>query len=347
MNLISKLIMKIFETGLVPEYLIRVWIRKVCKDAIKEASLGDIESRHAVFRQILKELRLGRLPRNRNIIDDQVAEMDVDFYKNILGENLKHSCCYFATGAEKLDEAEETMVWMTADRAQIRNGMNILEVGCGWGTMTFWLAKQFPDCKITAISQSITRRIYIQKKIRDLGINNITVINSDYDELSFEPRFDRIICTEKFGEIADIPQWDKRISTWLRPKGKLFAQFVVHNQLAYFQENVGLDRLPGAIVNPVRIVPSSEMLLHFQKDFSSEDQWKISGMQYQKTAECWLRNLYNNRLDILPMLEKTYGKRMAWIWFQRWKLYLISLSEQHAFNRGQEWIVVQYLFDLK
>lgn len=346
-NLLSKLVIKVFETGLIPEKIVRLWVKKICKDAIEIASLGDIEARHAIFRQILKDLRLGRLPKHRNVIDEQIAEMGVEFYKSFLGAKLNHSCCYFPTGVETLDEAEDTMLWMTADRAGIRNGMDVLEIGCGWGAMTFWMAQQYPESRITAVSQSVSRRIYIQKKLRELNITNVEVINIDYSELSFDKQFDRVICIEKFGELAGLPQWDKRISNWMKPGGKLFAQFLVHDHLAYYQETVGLDNMPGALVHPVKIIPSSEILLHFQKDFASEDHWKISGLQYQKTAENWLAKLYYNRLEILPMFEKAYGKRMAWIWFQRWKLYLISLSEQYGYNRGQEWIISQYLFSLK
>ncbi len=347
MSITGKLVLKVLETGLVPEKVTSLWIRNLLKNASKRASLGETEARHAIFRQILKDLKLGIPLKKHTVAEEEKHEMGADFFELFLGGRMQTSCCYFPTGAETLDEAEDTMLWMTADRAGIREGMKILDLGCGWGEATLWLAANFPGAKITAVTNSVNKRIHIQKKINEKGIKNIEVLVSEFDELPINEKFDRILCIERFQEFFKLPNWENKILELLNSNGKLFLQVQAHNQLAYYNDSVGLDILPGQTIGQTSIVPSTEMILHFQRDLSIEDQWKISGVQYAQTARKWLKRFYANRLDLLPVLEKTYGKRMAWIWFQRWKLYLLSLIEQFGFNRGQDWLVGQYLFTPK
>ncbi|HNX74436.1 MAG TPA: class I SAM-dependent methyltransferase [Candidatus Rifleibacterium sp.] len=343
MGLTAKLVLKALETGIVPERISRAWVRYLCSQAIDRASLGDVEARHAVFRQVLKELKLGAMIRNEPNAEDSGGEMGPEFYELFLGKRLNSGCCYFPTGAEDLDEAEDTMLWMSADRAHIRDGMKILEIGCGWGAMTFWLAEQFPMAHITAIAESTSRAIHLQKRLKELELNNVRVVAAEFQDLNFSAEFDRVICIERFDLIAPAPAWDSKIKAWLKPDGKLFLQHQVHSACAYYQESAGLGDIPGNSVVNLRMVPSAEMLCLCQKAFMVEDYWKISGEQYKKTAERWLNRYYFNRLAILPLFEKVYGKKMAWTWLQRWRLYLIALAEQSGFNRGQEWIISQYL----
>lgn len=347
MSLTHKLILKALETGIIPERITRAWVRRMCNQAIERASLGDSEAEHAVFRQILKELKAGAFLRYK--IDDEIPpeQIEPDFYALIYGKRLNESCCYFPTGAEDLDEAEDTMLWMSADRARIRDGMKILELGCGWGAMTFWLARQFPQAQITAITESTSRTIFLQKKLNELEIKNVKFIASEFADLVLNEKFDRIICLERFDFFSKDPTWEEKMSRWLNPDGKIFFQQQVHASSAYFTDSVGLASFPAHTLIHERLVLSAEMLLMFQKYFHIEDSWKISGEQYRMTAEKWLAKLYDNRMEILPLLEKTYGKKMAWTWLQRWRLFLISQAEKSGYNRGQEWPVAQYLFAVR
>ncbi|MDD3147756.1 MAG: class I SAM-dependent methyltransferase [Candidatus Riflebacteria bacterium] len=344
MGLTAKLVLKALETGIVPERLTRTWVRHLCAQAIDRASLGDVEARHAVFRQINKELKMGSSLRLEPNVETEGIEMGAEFFELFLGKRLNLGCCYFQTGAEDLDDAEDTMLWMSADRAHIRDGMNILEIGCGWGAMTFWLAEQFPQARITAVAENTSRAIHLQKRLKELELPNVKVIAAEFQDLNFAGEFDRVICLERFDLIASFPAWDKKIHSWLKPEGKFFLQHLVHSEYAYYQDSVGLDDFPGNSVVNQRLVPSAELLTICQKTFCVEDYWKISGEHYKKTAERWLNRYYFNRLAILPLFEKVYGKKMAWTWLQRWRLYLIALSEQTGYNRGQEWITAQYLF---
>ncbi|MDD3375852.1 MAG: class I SAM-dependent methyltransferase [Candidatus Riflebacteria bacterium] len=344
MGLISKFVLKACETGLVPEKVIRFWCRRLYSRALKSASLGDIEARQAVFRQIIKDIK-NKVSLNRDSeAKREGIEPNPDFFKLFLGERLNEGCGYFPTGAEDLNDAEETMLWMSSDRAKIRDGMDVLEIGCGWGAMTFWLAENYPNIRITSVVDSTKRLIILKKKIKELGLTNITFVSADFEELDYGQSFDRILCLERFDLIARTENWDSRISKMLKPEGKFFLQFPVHSSYSYYQDSVGLAEYPGRyILNPF-LMPSAEMLMMFQKNLYIEDYWKISGEAYKLTAEKWLKKFYFNRIAIFSSLEKVYGKKMAWTWMQRWKMYFLALSEQFGFNRGQEWMVAQYLF---
>ncbi len=347
MSLTGKILLKVLETGLIPEKITRAWIRRLCHSACERASLGDIEARHSVYRQIVKDLKTGVNVRQKDLLNEQMVEMDSEFFSLYLGKRMSMTCCYFPTGAEDLEEAEETMLWMTADRARIRDGMNILELGCGWGAMTFWLARQYPEIRITAVTDSVSQGIYLRKKAHELDLNNVRIITSEFADLDLPASFDRIITVERFDLFAADASWQKKVADWLKPEGKFFLQMPVHADAAFYLDSVGLDDLPGNVVSRNRLMLSSDMPMLFQKLFFLEDHWKISGENYKSTAEKWLRRFYFNRLAILPHFEKAYGKRMAWTWFQRWRLHLIALSEMFGYNRGQCWIVGQYLFSRK
>jgi cyclopropane-fatty-acyl-phospholipid synthase len=280
-------------------------------------------------------------------LDEQLADMNAEFFELFLGKRLLHSSSYFPTGAEHLEEAEETMLWMTADRARIRDGMKILELGCGWGSMSFWLARQYPEVKITAVTDLVAKQIYLQKKINEQNLENIEVLTCDFADLEFKADFDRIISVGRFDFVAGDSNWQDKCSSWLKHDGMLFLQTTAHDEFAYYLETVGLKHVPGNVVARNKLCLSADMPLNFQKKLAIVDFWKISGDHFKKTAEKWLARFYYNRQTILPVLEKSCGKKMAWTWFQRWRLYLLSISEQFGFNRGQSWITCQYLYKKK
>ncbi|NCB37849.1 MAG: methyltransferase domain-containing protein [Erysipelotrichia bacterium] len=347
MSIAAKLVLKALETGIIPEKFTRAWVRRLCGLALERASLGDVEARHAVFRQIMKDLKTGTNLRCSPNVEAEGGEMGPEFFELFLGKRLNAGCCYFPTGAEDLEEAEDTMLWMSADRARVRDGMKILEIGCGWGAMTFWLVEHFPQVHITAVTESTSRSIYLQKKANELGLTNIKFLASEFGDLSFSEEFDRIICLERLDLVASSPEWENKIWSWLKPDGKFFLQHQVHANIAYYNESVGLEDFPGNSVVNQRLVVSAEMLMLFQRTMHLEDYWKISGEQYRNTTERWLRRYYFNRQAILPLFEKVYGKKMAWTWLQRWRMFLIASAEQAGYNRGQDWILGQYLLSRK
>jgi cyclopropane-fatty-acyl-phospholipid synthase len=342
MGIISKLVLKTCETGLVPERLVRLWIKHQMQNALTRASLGDVEARHAVFKQVLKELRAGTNLCEINPREGEV-EPGEDFFKLFLGKRLNLGCSYFPTGAEDLDEAEDTMLWMTADRAKIRDGMSVLELGGGWGAMGFWLAEQYPSCQITSLIENPSRLIALKKRVNELGLKNLQFISAELEELDYKNAFDRVLCLERLELVVACKGWELKIKEMLKENGKFFLQSAVHAQYAYYQASVGLKNSMAKYVYSPVMVPAADLLLVVQSSFSIEEYYKISGEAYRLTAEKWLKRFYFNRMAVFAKLEKVYGKKGAWVWMQRWKLYFLNCIVQYGYNRGQEWIVAQYL----
>ncbi len=339
MGILSNLVLKVFETGLIPEKIIRFWSKRQLTSALKCASLGDVEARHAVFKQVLKEFKGGTEILSLN---EESLCPGRDFYELFLGKRLSEGCCYFPTGAEDLDEAEDTMLWMTADRAKIRDGMKVLEVGTGWGAMGFWLAEKYPRCQILSLVEESERLDSLRKLASDLNLRNIEFVSWDFNALE-EDSFDRIICIEKLHLLTAHKNWDTKISQMLKKDGKLFLQCAVHSQFAYYQENAKLKNSIGKYIHNPVMVPSADLILMLQDPLNIEEYHKISGEAYRLTAEKRLKKYYFNRMAVFATLGEVYGKKWAWIWMQRWKMHMINTIVQYGLNRGQEWIVAQYL----
>lgn len=346
MSIISKLLLNTFETGLVPERIIRFYCKWLLSRGLDMASLGDIEAAHSVFRQVCRDIKSGIPLKKSNEIKAEGNEPTLDFYKLFLGDRLSETCGFFQTGAEDLNEAEDVMLWLSADRAKIRDGMKILEIGSGWGAMTFWLAEHFPNSKIVSIANSTKRLVSLKKKAIEKGISNIRFIALDKEEWNFEGQFDRIICIENYELLTGNSngKQEKLIYDWLKEDGYFFLQQKCHARYSYYTDNVKLGNYPCKFIDSPALIPSAETFLMYQEFLSIADYWKISGEAYKNTAQRWLNRFYFNRIAVLAALAKIYGKKMAWTWMQRWKMFLIGLSEQFGYNRGQEWIISQYLY---
>lgn len=344
MSLTSRIMLKISETGLLPEKLLSIYLNRACKKAVENASLGNIEARQSVFRQIVKEINSGTNI-NREMTDQHSAtDLGDAFFSKFLGKRLSFTSGYYSTGAECLDEAEETMLWMFADKARTRDEMEILVISSDYGACSIWLAKQFPKASITASASCIKTAVFLQKQRSESGLKNLSVITSDIDELPTDKRFDRIIIVDSFNRIINNNKWQQNLSSLLNDDGLVFIQEPVHSSYSFYSAPTGFDLLPGNSIKALRIILSSEAMLMFQKYFSIEDHWKISGTHYSKTADNWLKKFDANRCEILPLIEKSYGKKISWITFQRWRHYLLKTREQFAINSGQQWILGQYLF---
>ncbi|NLM16681.1 MAG: methyltransferase domain-containing protein [Candidatus Riflebacteria bacterium] len=341
MSIGTKIFLKLLQTGVVPDKLARLHVHSMCKSALKNVVLSDVEAMHALERRIMKEISMG-IELKKTSLDGDFYDLKPDFYKLFLGSQLNTSSAYFATGREDLNEAEDTKLWMSADRAMLRDGMDILEIGCSLGAMTFWMASHYPNAKITAVVDSVSNIIFLQKKINELNLKNVKIVSADISSIPAEKQFDRIICLDKLEMIASAPNWDAILKKMLKPKGKLFLQTTVCNSASYYTDTAGLRDFPGNYIYYPNLVLSPQILLTLN-NFHVDDYWKISGEHAHRTAEKWLSKFEFNKSEILNLFELSYGKKNAWTWLQRWKLYILSFSEQMGYNNGQEWITAQYL----
>jgi cyclopropane-fatty-acyl-phospholipid synthase len=276
----------------------------------------------------------------------QHYEVPTEFYNYCLGARKKYSSCYFPTGRETLDQAEEIMLAKTCERAQLQDGQSVLELGCGWGSLSLWMAEHYPKSKITVVSNSRTQREYIESKASAKGFKNLSVITCDMNNFSTDQQFDRVVSVEMFEHMRNWKLLFERISGWLKPNGRLFFHIFVHRFYTYPFETEGEDNWMGRHFFTGGIMPAFDLPLRFQEHLKIESQWLVDGHHYGQTAEWWLKNLDANRdraLEVFRRNPNPQGEN-ATVMLNRWRIFFMACAELWNFERGREWAVGHYLF---
>jgi cyclopropane-fatty-acyl-phospholipid synthase len=236
------------------------------------------------------------------------------------------------------------MLALTCSRAGVKDGMDLLDLGCGWGSLTLWMAEHYPKARITAVSNSGPQREHILRQCRKSGFENVQVVTADINAFETEQRFDRILSIEMFEHMRNYNILLKKIAAWMKPEARLFVHVFCHRKYSYLFETEGAANWMGQYFFTGGLMPSYDLLLSFQDDLAIEERWRVNGKHYQKTAEHWLSNMDLRRSKILPVLEAAYGTRDAARWFQRWRLFFMACAELWGFRDGEEWLVAHYVF---
>ncbi len=333
------------EQGYLPDRLIRQGIRWLCRRRLAEIAAADGEATATAVRAFIDAMAgspIAPLPEQANA---QHYEVPAAFFDQVLGPRRKYSCCYWPPGVTDLAAAETAALALTCERAGVADGQAILELGCGWGSLTLWLAEHYPAARITAVSNAHAQRQHIEALAAERGLTNIQVITADMNDFDTTERFDRVLSVEMFEHMRNWGALFARIQGWLRPGGRFFMHIFCHRDRPYAFEDKGDDDWMSRYFFSGGIMPSDALPLRFQQSLRLLDQWRWSGEHYERTANAWLANLDQRRAAILPILARAYGPDQAALWCQRWRLFFLAVAETFAYDRGQSWWVSHYLFE--
>ena len=340
----SSLAIELCERGLLPDGLTRFGMRRLMARRIADESTDGIEQVGLRYQHLLDELRQSSIAVETAAANEQHYELPAAFFEQVLGANLKYSSCWWGDDVATLDQAEDRMLQLTCERAELADGQRILELGCGWGSLTVWMARHYPQARITAVSNSASQREYINSRCSKAGLHNVEVITADANYFSTDQRFDRVVSVEMFEHMRNYAQLLKRISEWLVPGGKLFVHIFCHRNLMYpFTTGDDYDWMSRYFFTG-GLMPSEHTLLYFQDDLKIEAQWRVSGQHYEKTSNAWLERMDSHRDTILPVLAGVYGEAGAQRWFQRWRMFFMAVAELFGYRGGAEWFVGHYRF---
>jgi cyclopropane-fatty-acyl-phospholipid synthase len=334
------------ERALLPDALIRHGIRRLCAQRLADCRQGGAAAEEARHRALVNQLMRAPVAVHTDAANAQHYEVPTAFFRLALGKRLKYSGCYFETPSTTLDAAEERMLELYAERARLADGQDVLELGCGWGSLTLWMAERYPRSRITAVSNSHSQRMHIETEARLRGLQNVRVITCDINALVLpDEHFDRCVSVEMFEHIHNHAALMSRIAQWLRPEGVLFVHIFAHRQSAYLFETEGQDNWMGRHFFTGGMMPAVDTLLWFQQHLRIDERWLVDGTHYERTANAWLANQDAHRDEIMPVLAVAYGSdAAARLWFQRWRMFWMSCAELFGYAHGQEWLVAHYRF---
>jgi cyclopropane-fatty-acyl-phospholipid synthase len=334
----------LIERDLVPDFLLRKGIRGLLRQRLREEDKGSAAANKKHKLALIEELKNSPIAIETKAANEQHYEVPTEFYQYCLGPHLKYSSCFYREGVTDLGTAERDMLELTCERAELKEGMDVLELGCGWGSLSLFMAAKFPGSRFTGVSNSRTQKIFIDNEAKKRGLTNLTIITCDINQFGMDRQFDRVVSVEMFEHMRNYEELMKRISGWLKPDGKLFVHIFTHKEFAYkFEVKDDTDWMSKYFFTG-GIMPSDDLLFYFNDHLVKEKHWQVSGMHYSKTAEDWLRNMDAHKKEIMPLFERTYGKGQAVKWFSFWRIFYLACAELWGFNRGNEWIVSHYLF---
>lgn len=330
------------ERSLIPNAIVRHGIRRVLAQRLREerARAGsDLEAQLTAFVETMHSSPVAESPRAAN---EQHYELPAEFFQTILGPQLKYSCCLWADGDDDLASAEERMLALSSERAGIVDGMDLLDLGCGWGSLALWVARRHPRCRVVAVSNSSSQGDFIRGRCADEGLANVTVQTADMNDFDSADRFDRVVSVEMFEHIRNWPALFARIGRWLRPEGAFLLHVFCHRELAYRYSDQGVADWMARNFFTGGIMPSADLPLRIPSPLRVAGQWRVAGLHYSRTLESWLERMDSQRARLMPLFREVYGGGAS-RWFERWRMFFMACSESFRYRCGTEWFVSQYL----
>jgi cyclopropane-fatty-acyl-phospholipid synthase len=327
------------ERGLIPDSLIRSGIRKLLRERL--AAISRLPKSQVDW---IAELEATPLAVDTDVANAQHYEIPADYFRTVLGTHLKYSSGLWLNGDESLASSEAAMLERSCERAELMDGQRVLELGCGWGSLSLWMAAHYPQSRIVAVSNSHSQRAYIEGQAAERGLSNLQVVTCDINEFQPEGGFDRVVSVEMFEHVRNHRQLLRQISDWLKPGGKLFVHIFAHRRHTYLFEAKSSKDWMSKYFFTGGIMPSAELLPTAAETLQEEARWTVNGKHYSRTLEAWLAQQDANAEAVLAIFRECYSAKEAKLWAQRWRIFYMACSELFAYNEGEEWPVMHYRF---
>ena len=332
------------EKGFLPDSIVRTGIRQLVEKRMQEIRANNCEAGISSLTSFIKAMNAATIAEVPELANAQHYEVPAEFFNHCLGVSRKYSSCFWLSDTEDLDEAEILALQQTCNHADLQDGQAILELGCGWGSLSLWMATHYPKAQITGVSNSNSQREYIMQMAKSLGITNLNIITADMNVFEAPEQYDRIVSVEMFEHMRNWQVLYGKVASWLKPNGKFFKHIFVHRNTPYLFEVQDNDDWMSQYFFSGGMMPSDDLPLHFQDDLKLAERWRWDGTHYEKTANAWLQNMDANHDLITPILVQTYGAKDAQMWRNRWRMFYMACAVLFGHNKGQEWWVGHYLF---
>jgi cyclopropane-fatty-acyl-phospholipid synthase len=332
----------LLERDLLPDAVIRAGIRRIIAARLREQARPDAAASAARLRQFAAERIEGPIAIDPSAANSQHYEVPAEFYRLVLGRHLKYSSAFWDDQTETLDDAEERMLALSAERAALADGQRILELGCGWGSLALWMARRFPHARIVGVSNSGTQKTWIDDQAGREGLANLRIITADMNAFEAEGQFDRIVSVEMFEHMRNWRALLAKVTRWLVDDGRVFVHIFTHREYAYPYEVRDRSDWMAAYFFTGGIMPADRLLYQFEGDLVVRDHWPLSGVHYQRTAEAWLANMDRREAAVMEVLRAAYGVKDARRWWVRWRVFFMACAELWGWQNGREWLVSHY-----
>jgi len=348
-NLAYNFALRLIEAELVPDFIVRKGIRYLLSTRLAERPAGT-EALSEHVSAFVADLKGRAIAEQTAAANEQHYEVPTEYYLKCLGKHLKYSCCWYDTPGTSLDDAEGAMLAKTCERAELADGQKVLELGCGWGSLSLFMAAAYPKAKVTAVSNSRTQKAFIDARAAERGIKNLTVVTCDINDFEAPEagKYDRVVSVEMFEHMKNYEKLMGNVRRWLKPGGKLFVHIFVHRDFCYHFEPKTEDDWMSKHFFTGGTMPSDTLLFYFLGGLAIDAHWHVNGTHYGYTCRDWLRLMDGHRADVLPIIDQAYGRENRTVWWMRWRLFYMSCEELFNYDsgdgRGNTWFVSHYRF---